>query len=54
MYSNIAGGSAILTGGGLAVTGFNTIWVVVAGVTLVVAGLAVMRIVPKRRRRVRL
>lgn len=50
MYSNVAGGSAILGGTGLAVTGYNSVWVVVAGVTLTVAGLAVMRLVPKRRR----
>jgi hypothetical protein len=53
MYSNIAGGGATIGGAGLAVTGFSTVWVVVAGVTLMVAGLAVVRLVPRRRGRVR-
>jgi predicted phage tail protein len=50
MYSNIAGGSVVAGGAGLAVTGFNTAWTVVAGVTLIVAGVAVMRLLPRRRR----
>jgi len=53
MYGSAAGGSVALGGAGLAVTGYNTVWMLVAGVTLTVAGLAVMRLVPKRRRRVR-
>jgi len=50
MYGNIAGGTTVVGGGALALTGFNTVWVLVAGLTLLVAGLAVMRMVPKRRR----
>lgn len=50
MYGSLGGGSAAVGGGVLAVTGFNTMWALVAGVTLMVAGLAVLRLVPKRRR----
>ncbi|GAA3954323.1 hypothetical protein [Actinoplanes auranticolor] len=50
MYGQVAGGSATVGGGALALTGFNTVWTLVAGLTLLVAGLAVMRLVPKRRR----
>jgi hypothetical protein len=50
MYVNLAGGSVVAGGTGLAVTGFNSVWMLIAGVTLMVAGLAVMRVVPKRRR----
>ncbi|GAA3337270.1 hypothetical protein GCM10020358_12910 [Amorphoplanes nipponensis] len=50
MYGQVAGGSAVAGGGALALTGYNTVWTVVAGLTVVVAGLAVMRLVPKRRR----
>ena len=53
MYGNVAGGGTAVAGTGLAVTGYNTMWVLVAGVTLVVAGLALMRLLPKRRGRVR-
>ncbi|MEU4623535.1 hypothetical protein AB0G04_26620 [Actinoplanes sp. NPDC023801] len=53
MYGNVAGGGTVAAGTGLAVTGYQTMWLLVAGVTLVVAGLAVMRLVPRRRRRVR-
>jgi hypothetical protein len=50
MYGQVAGGSAAVGGGALALTGLNTVWVFIAGLTLLVAGLAVMRLVPKRRR----
>ena len=51
MYGGkVAGVSGVVGGGGLALTGFNTVWVLVLGLTLVVAGLAVLRLVPKRRR----
>lgn len=53
MYGNIAGGSAALGGSALAVTGFGTVWTMVAGATLIVAGLAIVRLMPKRPRRVR-
>jgi hypothetical protein len=50
MYGHVAGGGVAVGGGALALTGFNTVWVLVAGLTMLVAGLAVMRMVPKRRR----
>jgi hypothetical protein len=50
MYGQVAGGTAAAGGAGLALTGMNTMWMVVLGVTLLVAGLAVMRLMPKRRR----
>ena len=50
MYGQVAGGGAAVGGAGLALTGMNTMWVLVLGCTLVVAGLAVMRLAPKRRR----
>lgn len=43
-------GSAMTPGGALAVTGHNSVWLVVAGLTLMLAGLAVVRLTPKRRR----
>jgi hypothetical protein len=53
MYGTVAGGSSVLGGGALAVTGFDSVWAVVAGVTLVLAGLAVMRLAPRWSRRAR-
>jgi hypothetical protein len=50
MYGQVAGATTAMGGAGLALTGFNTMWTAVLGVTLVVAGLAVMRLAPKRRR----
>ena len=51
MYGGkVAGVGGVVGGGGLALTGFNTMWVLVLGVTLIVAGLAVLRLMPKRRR----
>ncbi len=51
MYPGDAAGGATAAGdAALAVTGMNTVWMVVLGVTLVVAGLAVTRLVPRRRR----
>ena len=49
MYGNVAGGGVAAAGTGLAVTGYNTVWVLIAGITLIVAGLAVMRLMPRRR-----
>lgn len=45
--SNVIGGSLATGGGALAVTG-SPGWLVVAGVTLVLGGLALMRLLPKR------
>ena len=59
MYGQVAGGTIATGGGALALTGLNTMWTLVLGVTLVVAGLAVTRsTLPRphwmpRRRRVR-
>lgn len=51
MYpGKLIGGSAAAPGGVLAVTGHNSVWLVIAGLTLALAGLAVVRLVPKRRR----
>lgn len=51
MYpGKIVTGSAVTPGGALALTGHNSVWMVVAGLTLVLAGLALVRLVPKRRR----
>jgi uncharacterized membrane protein YedE/YeeE len=51
MYPGNAVGGGVATGGGaLAVTGHNSVWLIIAGVTLVLAGLAITRLVPKRRR----
>jgi len=46
MYGKLTTG----TGAGLAFTGFESLWLIVAGTTLVFAGLAVMKLVPKRNR----
>lgn len=46
----IVTGSTMTGGGALAVTGHNSVWLVVAGLTLMLAGLAIVRLVPKRRR----
>lgn len=42
--------SALTPGGVLAVTGHNSVWLVIGGLTLMLAGLALVRLVPKRRR----
>lgn len=49
MYGRI--GTAGAAGGALALTGFNTFWTAVAGVTLLLAGIALIRLAPKRRTR---
>lgn len=50
MYpGDVVGGSMAVGGGALAATGTSP-WLLVAGVTLVLAGLALTRLVPKRRR----
>ena len=44
----VAGG--MTTGGALAVTGANAVWVILAGFAFIAVGAALMRIVPKRHR----
>jgi LPXTG-motif cell wall-anchored protein len=48
MYGGAAAGGAGAAGAMLPLTGFNVIWFVVAGFTLVSAGLAIMRLMPRR------
>lgn len=48
--TNVIGGSLATGGGALAVTGSNSVWLVIGGLTLVLAGMAVIRVAPKRRR----
>ena len=48
--NNVIGGGLATGGGALAVTGSNTIWMVVGGLTLLLAGIACMRLLPKRRK----
>lgn len=43
-----AGGSGAI-GSGLAVTGFNSLWLAVAGFTLITAGFALLRMAPRLR-----
>jgi hypothetical protein len=42
-------GGGMATGGGLALTGANTMWVVLAGFAFVAVGAALLRIAPKAR-----
>jgi hypothetical protein len=42
-------GGGVATGGGLALTGANTMWVVLAGFAFVAVGAALLRIAPKAR-----
>ncbi|GAB3849734.1 hypothetical protein GCM10027610_073440 [Dactylosporangium cerinum] len=44
-------GGGMATGGGLALTGANTVWVVLAGFAFVAVGAALLRIAPKVRSR---
>ena len=44
-----AAGGAVVGGAMLPVTGFNLVWFLVAAFTLISAGLAVLRLVPRRR-----
>ena len=47
----VKAGAAAAAGGAatLPVTGYNLAWAVIFGVTLLVAGVALMRLVPRRR-----
>lgn len=52
MYGKL--GAVAASGGaaaGLAYTGASVLWYVVAGMTLLAAGLAILRLTPKHRRR---
>jgi hypothetical protein len=42
---------AVMGAGGLAYTGFDSMWAVMAGFALIAMGAAVLRIVPRFRRR---
>jgi hypothetical protein len=49
MYTPTAiAGSTAAAGAGLASTGVNTVWQLLAGFALLGAGLAIMRIIPRR------
>lgn len=48
MYGNGAVAGGATAGALLPLTGFNIVWYAVAGFTLVSAGLALLRLVPKR------
>jgi hypothetical protein len=50
MYQKAGIAVAAGTTGGLAMTGANVLWLVLAGFALLAAGTAVARIAPKRRR----
>ena len=41
---------AMATGGGLALTGASTVWVILAGFAFIAVGAAVLRIMPRHRR----
>jgi hypothetical protein len=45
--SSLAGSSAV-AGSGLAMTGFNVLWVLLASFALLGAGLALLRLIPRR------
>ena len=52
MYNHVTAPAAAgaATSGGLAATGANSLWVMLAGFAMVAAGAALMRIAPKLRR----
>ena len=54
MYNNmgIGVGTSAAVGGALAVTGIPLVWLVLAGFALLATGCAIMRIVPKRSRKI--
>lgn len=48
MYQNAGvAGTSMATGGMLAITGANTVWVVLSGFAMVALGAAILRIIPK-------
>jgi hypothetical protein len=51
VYTNpaaAAAGSGAIAGSGLAMTGFNVVWLLLAAFALVAAGTAVLRLLPRR------
>ncbi|MGV9300268.1 hypothetical protein [Amycolatopsis sp. NPDC003676] len=50
MYQKIGAASAAGVTGGLAFTGVNTLWLLLAGFALLAAGTALLRILPRVRR----
>lgn len=50
MYTRGCAAVAAGCSGGLALTGMNVVGAVIAGVTLLVAGIAILRLVPRGRR----
>lgn len=48
--STVIGGGLATGGGALALTGHNSMWLIVGGLTLIVAGAAMLRLLPTRRR----
>lgn len=55
MYAKLngiaAGPATTTTAAGLAYTGVNVVWILVAGFTLLFAGIALVKLVPKLKRR---
>jgi LPXTG-motif cell wall-anchored protein len=49
VYQQTGGAALIGSGAALPFTGSNSVWMFVAGFTLVSAGIAVLRIIPRRR-----
>lgn len=47
---NVIGGGVATGGGVLAATGASTPWMVIGGLTLLLAGIALTRLMPKRKR----
>lgn len=47
---NTIGGGIAVGGGSLAATGSNSMWMVIGGLTILLAGLAITRLAPKRKR----
>ncbi|WP_162834282.1 hypothetical protein [Amycolatopsis circi] len=50
MYQKIGAASAAGVTGGLAFTGVNAMWLLLAGFALLAAGTALMRILPRMRK----
>lgn len=48
MYHKAAGATSTAGGGALAMTGANTIWMIIAAFTLIAAGAAIWRLTPQR------
>lgn len=50
MYQKVGTAAAMGATGGLAYTGVNALWLVLAGFALIAAGTALLRILPRFRR----